>query len=87
MGVVQVRDHNHTLSLATEVAIEALVARVHAYEVPNLESNFVALHPQKLKLVVWPNRCLAILLEAVSDKPIDNRGFSDTRIAEHNYLE
>lgn len=79
--------HDHTLRLAAKVSIQAFVARVHAYEVPDFKSHLVALHPQQLELVVRPDRCLAVLLEAITNEPVHNRCLTNAGVAQHDYLE
>ena len=75
------------MSFPAKISIQTLVAGVHAYEVPNFKSDFIAIHLKNFVLVVGANCALVVLFEEVTYEAVDYRGFANGCVAQHYYLE
>ena len=75
------------MSFATKIPVQTLVAGVHAYEVPNFESDLISIHLEDLILEVRPDRALVVLFKEVTYETVHYRCLPNGGIAQHNYFE
>ena len=87
LDVGDVSHHDDAICLSAEVSIQAIVACVHAYQIPDMQSDLVPsdIHDFSLELRAY-SRCV-IRLKSVANKSIHNGSFAHRWIAKQNDFE